>query len=608
MMRLLVIFFCSLAVAQGVAAQQFVRISNTEITDKGKTYLLHTVSKGETIYGLCRAYNITESTLMTHNPAIKNGLQQGQQLKIPKKTSTAADKPKSKQRTTPPKNADQYAYHIVKAGETLYSIARRYGINVKDLHTMNSDLESNYLYEGRILRVPKENTVAEPLVATAPHNHSAATENVEQTEQIEQTEQKPASSNSSNMTASVATPVYEPVSVPDFCNNVRPYDKVINIALLLPFGVSGYDRSEMQRSFEFAEFYEGTLIALERLKRQGARIKLYVWDVDATNIKKILANSAFHDMSLIIGPVYPELFSIAAELARERSIPIISPLAATDSAQHDNRYVFQVALSDEFLTEKLLQHCLTDTRDVNVVFITHKDAPDGQEMERLYRRHLPNLSATIYHNRNAQLDSLRLSVLIGEYEKRAYSSQIKQIQYQTGILPRGNHETFLRTLVRNTPNRIIIASDDEPFVNEVMANLKAFSDFYGCYIEAYGTSKWRKFENIELETYYNLNLHIATSYFVDYQAEHTIDFIRRYRSQYKTEPNQMAFQGYDIATYFAGAFYRYGHRFEECLPAYSVDLLHSKYFFNITEYFSRQNEGGFLIRYVPETIKIVPYK
>ncbi|HRS19508.1 MAG TPA: LysM domain-containing protein, partial [Bacteroidales bacterium] len=48
-----------------------------------KKYYIHTVQAKETAYAISRAYGISYSELLQHNPGIETGLSIGQTLKIP---------------------------------------------------------------------------------------------------------------------------------------------------------------------------------------------------------------------------------------------------------------------------------------------------------------------------------------------------------------------------------------------------------------------------------------------------------------------------------------------------------------------------------------------
>jgi LysM repeat protein len=588
-MRTSLILIYMLALFGTAKAQVYVRISNTEIVEGSKTYILHTVSRNETVYSICRAYNISESELLAINPFVKKGLQAGQQLKILKKSNltknNAVKTTKSKS-----KPSVSFNYHVVEQGETFYSIAKHYGVEIKELLIANPDIE-NVLPAGQILRIPQFTNIEYDTKVVEPKKEDEF-----------KTENYLIESDANNLYP--MKDIEAETKIPDYCIEAPLFEDQINIVLMLPFGLSDKESdNDISRSFEFAEFYEGMIIALEKLKRMGAKIKLHVLDVASRDIEKMLSQSFFYTAHLIIGPVYPESFKVVAEFARQHNIPIVSPLALVHSSQHDNPYVYQVAMNDEYLVNMLLQYCLTDAQKSNIVFISQGGQRSDQQMQNLYQKYLPNLSSTMHQNRPARLDSIRLVALINEYERRSHQFQIQHINYQTGLLPRDNYETFLKLFTRNEVNRVIIASESEPFVAEIMASLMAFSDYYGCYIEVYAPNKWRKFENIELETFYNLNLNVAVPYFVDYQADKVIDFIKQYRTRYKVEPGQMAFQGYDVAMYFAGSIYRYGLNFEHCLPYHKEELLQSVYSFSTSPYQYHNNNGGFMLRYNPETMK-----
>ena len=100
-------------------------------------------------------------------------------------------------------------------------------------------------------------------------------------------------------------------------------------------------------------------------------------------------------------------------------------------------------------------------------------------------------------------------------------------------------------------NRIVIASESEAFVNDVVRNLNLLI-FNNIDVVLYAPSKIRSFETIEVENLHNTSLHVSLTYHIDYESENVKSFLMRYRALYNTEPTQFAFQGYDIARYFLG--------------------------------------------------------
>ena len=95
------------------------------------------VSKGDTLYGIAKKLDTTVDELKKLNNITNNMLSVGQVLKIPTKTVDVGD-------------TDIYQ---VKAGDTLYNIAKKYNISVNELKGLN-DLDSDELSVGQILKVP----------------------------------------------------------------------------------------------------------------------------------------------------------------------------------------------------------------------------------------------------------------------------------------------------------------------------------------------------------------------------------------------------------------------------------------------------------------------
>ena len=101
----------------------------------------YTVKSGDTLYGIASKYGISVDELKAANNLSSNTLTIGKVLLIPK-----VEKPE-----TPDENI-----YIVKSGDTLYSIANRYGMTVDELKALNN-LTSNTLSIGQQLVVSEGN-------------------------------------------------------------------------------------------------------------------------------------------------------------------------------------------------------------------------------------------------------------------------------------------------------------------------------------------------------------------------------------------------------------------------------------------------------------------
>ncbi len=104
----------------------------------------HTIKSGETLFTIARKYGSSVKDVREKNGLkLNDTLALGKVLLVPKNSYTA-DKKRSK-----------IAKHTIKRGETLFTIARKYGSSVKDVREKNGLKLNDTLVLGRVLEVPK---------------------------------------------------------------------------------------------------------------------------------------------------------------------------------------------------------------------------------------------------------------------------------------------------------------------------------------------------------------------------------------------------------------------------------------------------------------------
>ena len=108
-------------------------------------YIIYTVKRGDTLYSIARSYNIDINELKNYNNLTDNILSINQELKIPIKNI------EEEQVST------EYTDYIVKRGDSLYNISKTYGIPIQDLMKYNN-LNTNLLSIGQILKIPVSTT------------------------------------------------------------------------------------------------------------------------------------------------------------------------------------------------------------------------------------------------------------------------------------------------------------------------------------------------------------------------------------------------------------------------------------------------------------------
>ena len=101
------------------------------------------VEKGRTIYNITKTFEVSEAELFRLNPELKeNGLKAGMKIRIPGKSSEI--KEEQQKETAIPEESIQKTprltgaiKHKVKKKESVFGIAKMYGVSVDDVYALN---------------------------------------------------------------------------------------------------------------------------------------------------------------------------------------------------------------------------------------------------------------------------------------------------------------------------------------------------------------------------------------------------------------------------------------------------------------------------------------
>lgn len=152
-----------IAAMYGVSVQQLVttnKLSNANLIRVDQLVTIpttsYTVKAGDTLTQIAKAHKVTTQQLVTLNHlANPNLLKIGQLIKIPVGTTTPAT-PKP----TTPKPAPVALTYTIKKGDTLYSIAKKYGVTVQDIVTTNTLANANVIKIGQVIKIPGKTSAA----------------------------------------------------------------------------------------------------------------------------------------------------------------------------------------------------------------------------------------------------------------------------------------------------------------------------------------------------------------------------------------------------------------------------------------------------------------
>ncbi len=469
-----------------------------------------------------------------------------------------------------------YYSHIVLERQTLYSICKAYGVTLEQLYEANPALKENGLKKNAIILIPAADVKKSVSDRKLPKDYIIHT--VKWYEDLDVIAGKygvtvEAIMNANGLTGRklsrrqklripmgpvLHTAAADSVSAADTsAGNTTPAvaadkkkDK-LNAVLLMPFNASG----EKPRTGSI-DFYCGMLMAVKQIGDSGISIDLSVYDIDGGLPS---AGDKIGESDIIIGPVSASSLSDVMAICPINS-GIVSPLdhkAEYLAGNHSN--FIQAPTSTLVLYEDLARWIKEERKDTSerVVVIYEKGSRKIEEMAAMN---------TILEKDGIPFSSFSYSILEG-----------RDIQ-----------EPLMGMMSMTAPNRVLVMSESEAFVNDVVRNLNLLihSEYD---IVLYGPSKIRSFETIEVDNLHNTGLHTSVAYFVDYESQKVKDFVKKYRALYNTEPTPYAFQGYDIASYFLGMCTKYGEDWERHLETDAESLLQADF-----KFVKAGEKGGFV--------------
>lgn len=214
--------------------------------------------------------------------------------------------------------------HKVKAKETLYGIAREYGLTVDELVKANPEMGApDYkLKKGDYIFIPYAKGDAAGKAAQG--------------------------------------------------DGVRPAQTVpagaLRVGVLLPLhNVDGDGR-------RMAEYYRGLLMACEDLKRDGRSVAVSAWNVPVdADIYRTLVKDGVSRCDIIFGPLYSKQVGPLSFFSKDNGIKLVIPFSITGDDVDKNPNIFQVYQSPETFYGMAADHFAYRFKDYNVVVVDCND-------------------------------------------------------------------------------------------------------------------------------------------------------------------------------------------------------------------------------------------
>jgi murein DD-endopeptidase MepM/ murein hydrolase activator NlpD len=195
------------------------------------------VEPGMTLYSIARANQMSVGELAhANNLAAPYAVSVGQTVVIPGRSNAVAPQPAS---AAPDSTlAAGGGLHTVRAGETLYSLGRTYGVHPFTIARLNGLSNNEALHQGQTLRIPKNGSSPTPVVATRQPEHPAPSMNEKAPARLDNDAAEQSQSD-------VATAAPRPVEQPQqqMVDNQQPAQEAGSLSFRWPVKgrvISGY--------------------------------------------------------------------------------------------------------------------------------------------------------------------------------------------------------------------------------------------------------------------------------------------------------------------------------------------------------------------------------
>jgi LysM repeat protein len=622
-----------------VDSQVVVEKSKNKVIISGVPYFIHQVKKGETAYSIARAYGITVEELTRQNPAAVYGVNEGQTLRIPVEMVNESKPLVNQTVVNKVHDDAKFIYHNLKPGETVYSLSKSFGVSENEIIQSNPGLDITKLSVGVELAIPKREfmndqqkfdiqaskyifhkvLMGETLSSIAKQYGLSVRQLRKENRdlrfpQVGDFVRIPAARMAEKqeveqIKSDTITPVTEEAPLKfERSAGFTPVNNLkgsMDVAILLPFYLlENRNRIEIDSSkflkekkikvnnksedwiypgsMDFLEMYEGILLASDTLRALGLDINLHTYDIegDTIEVTKLIKSGKLAKMDLIIGPVYSHNLSIVSEYARNLGIPVVSPVPLmNNSALIKNPTLFMAGASIE-VAQKALAKKISEYYDNNIVFV-HTDTLGVDEDVKRFKK-----------------------LLFNELSYKIPYEEIKFKEFPFYSRTMFNNDSINRlshSLSETSKNIVIIASEDAPVISEVIDNISGLSRKFD--IQVYGYPVIRDFDRLDQKELFDMGIMVYSPFWIDYSKQNVKKFDLNFRNKFHTQPleRSYAWQGYDIAYYFLSGLAIHGNKFISHPEIHYPELLQNNYEFTRYEPGNGfENQKLFRIRYTKD--------
>lgn len=386
----------------------------------GKKYHYYTVQPKESLYSLSHKLGISRQEIIKYNPGVVDGLKAYEDLLFPyTMTGETTQTPTSEAVEDVVANG-----YVVKKGDTVYGLCRRFGISRDEFIALNPGAVDG-LKAGETVRL-RGNESANARVstsasgdATTPAQRRATqpspqiqAQRGEMTYTIKEGETLYHISKEHGTTVDAILSANPELDVTDYkmgmvivipqgngeVQEVAPAETIgfnpnaesaeesapvvsepkeagkIVVAVALPFNLN-VDKADRQDKV-YTEFYKGFLLAVDSMRHCGTPIKVMAFDTadSMDSVRSILSNPMLEEAQVIIAPGDVNQLNAFANYGKQRGVKVLNLFHVKDISYRINPAVMQGNIPHENMYDKAADYLVNNLRGATPVIIKSRNA------------------------------------------------------------------------------------------------------------------------------------------------------------------------------------------------------------------------------------------
>ena len=591
----------SLLVALVLLCQLMVLAQSPDIrTVNGEKFIVHEVKAGETIWAISQRYNMDITSINKNNPGAESKLSIGQVLLIPYDRTT-----KKELKNTPPVIQNGDVLHTVKKGETLFSLYKRYNVEVNDLIEANPEL-NNGLNVGMVIRIPKEKVdLPEAQIAVAVDDGSVAHQ-VQKGETVYGISKKYEISAEDLLAANGGLPeglkagAFVVIPVAKDPNDIDGSEAalmassttktVYKVAYLLPFSIEENDslmaKAAIHGDIEFMEetqaalhFYLGAMLAIDTLRKQGLSAEVFIEEVnnDELTPAQVAADTSLNDVDIFFGPFHRNSLEKIIGSAAIHGAHVVCPTPQSNKVVLGHNNLSKTRSSGAGQIPFVAKYIAKEHYADNIIMM---EAPVWKELD---------MRDQMFNALNFELSRYLM--------KRSDSIQRCTIDKDVS-------RSLLVKLDPTALNVLVVPTNEVYYSSELMTRLSKLDD--NIQIIVYGMQSWKDHQNIDATYKDQYRLHLPFAEFVDIKDPQTKAFIEAFRVAHGTNPSEFAFAGYDVSMFYLKGLLEFGTGFPQFFDKIDAETIHMEFDMKNTGMDNGfLNEHFYMLSYEDLQLKIV---